>query len=783
MKTIIYGMILIVNLGIVTAQNSINGVVKTEKGEALPNATVRIINSLKGTVSDVEGNFELRNINTSPIIVECSYIGYKIFRDTIQTSANLIELVVTLKEESFLADALVVTATRVEASAPVGHKNLSKEQIEEMNTGRDVPYVISQTPSVVSSSDAGAGVGYTALRIRGIDQASINVTINGIALNDPESQGVYWVNIPDFSSSLSDIQIQRGVGSSTNGPASFGASINMQTETVNLKPYAELGVSYGSFNTQKTTIKFGSGIFGKYWSVDGRLSSIHSDGYIDRASTDLISYYFSAGFNNAKTTVKLLSFGGKEETYQAWYGVNEATLKTDRTFNPSGAIYDADGNVVDFYENEVDHYDQDHLQLHLDHKISALWRMQASAHFTYGRGYFEQYKQGETLSYYNMPPLNSGDTSSSSDLVVRPWLENRYAGITYNVEYRDDKWKFNFGGAANTYDGDHFGRVMWASIADGQDLNHEYYNNRGLKNEVNSYAKLRRTINKKFTIYADLQYRLVDYTIEGTDEYATTYDLKRSYQFINPKLGLTYQLSNAHQLYYMIGLSNREPTRNDLLFSNEYSATHEILLDNELGYRYEKRGNAFEAGLYYMMYKDQLVPTGAINNVGEAIRENVGESYRAGIEVSASVNFLNNLRWMPNVTLSQNQNVNYYADNESGSVETRNSAIAYAPSVIANNGIQFQPIPIVSFTLYSNYVGQQYLDNNQLDSRSLKAYHVHDFRIEVKQQLSWTRELKLYAMVFNILDQEYESFGYVYGMPYFFPQAGRNFSIGFNAKF
>ncbi|HAW51187.1 MAG TPA: TonB-dependent receptor, partial [Flavobacteriales bacterium] len=402
MKAIFLGLIFLFGIEVTMAQRSVGGVVRTENGDPLPNATVRVIGTLKGTVSDADGKFELKNITASPLIIEITYIGYKVFRDTLSVSADPAALEISLSEESFLADALVVTATRVEPSAPVAHTTLTNEKIQEMNTGKDVPYIVSQTPSVVSSSDAGAGIGYTALRIRGIDQTSINVTINGIALNDPEGQGVYWVDIPDFSSSLSDIQIQRGVGSSTNGPASFGASINMQTEPVNQKAYVEVGGSYGSFNSQRTVLKLGSGIFAKYWAVDGRLSTIRSDGYIDRASTDMLSYYFSLGFNNGKTSVKLLSFGGREETYQAWYGVDEFTLKTDRTFNIAGAKYDSQDNIYDFHENEIDHYEQDHLQLHMDHKISALWRIQTSVHFTYGRGYFEQYKQEDSLHYYNL---------------------------------------------------------------------------------------------------------------------------------------------------------------------------------------------------------------------------------------------------------------------------------------------------------------------------------------------------------------------------------------------
>ncbi|MEQ8323482.1 MAG: TonB-dependent receptor [Vicingaceae bacterium] len=762
-------------------QTSVKGVVKDHNGSYLPGASIVVPNSTKGTVSDTEGKFYLAKIPGEDPIVVISYLGFKEQRLELKPSM-VNELTVVLEEEAFLSDALIVTAIRADNFAPVTHVNVVKDKIAELNTGRDVPYILSQTPSLVTSSDAGAGVGYSALRIRGIDQASINVTINGIALNDAESQNVYWVNLPDFSSNLSSVQLQRGVGSSTNGPASFGASINMLTDVIKQEAYAGIDYSYGSFNTMKTTLLFGTGLMNGHWTVDGRLSGITSEGYIDRASSELFSYYLSTSYVSGKTSLKLLSFGGREETYQAWYGVDAETLKNNRTMNFAGAIYNDDGNISSYYKNEVDHYSQDHLQLHLNHQLNERWLLQTAMHYTYGRGYFEQYRQNDQLSPYPLTAAELVDTGiTTSDVVIRPWLDNHYGGMTFNAVFETRERTFIVGGAANAYSGQHFGRLMWTRQTDGLDLNREFYRNNGYKVDVNSYLKFRQNLGEKLQVYADIQYRHIEYNILGTDDFFGNLELDRTYNFFNPKLGITFALNGQSQLYSSTGASNREPSRNDLLFSDNFSATPERLWNQELGYRFNGKGLSLSGNVFYMHYLDQLVPTGALNDVGEAIRENVGRSYRLGIELSASVDITPWLRWMPNLTLSENRNIEYLTNTVSGSSE--DTPIAYSPSIISNNALQAQLNKSFRINMYSSYVDNQNLSNTGGDF-TIPSYHFHDVKLEYHPQISAFSSFRLYLMVYNILDEQYLSYGYVYyGDAYFFPQAGRNFMAGISFEF
>ena len=790
------------------SQEVISGTIHSDEGEGLYTAEVSLftLNTTEpgkpkafhsGTVTDLNGRFKLTYDGNFPVLLEITYTGFRKKQLTL-TSAS-VDLDIELEREYYsLPGELVITATRVEDDAPVVHTNLDAEEIAGMNTGKDVPYVVSQTPSVVSSSDAGAGVGYTAMRIRGIDQANINVTINGIALNDPESQGVYWVDVPDLSTSLSSIQIQRGVGSSTNGPAAFGASMNMVTEAHSYDTSFNVGMAWGSFNTLRANAEFSSGLRGKHWTFYGRLSTIKSDGYVDRASTKLMSYYISTGYENKKTAIQLLFFGGREETYQAWYGVDSLTLATDRTLNFAGAKYAADGSVTGYHNNEIDHYDQDHIQIHLNQQLNNKWKIQAALHGTYGRGYFEQYMQGAPLDIYGSPG-EFGDTSvKTADVVIRPWLDNTYLGSTFNTAYRSgglNAMEIDIGGAANTYFGRHFGRLMWTSLTDGADMNKEFYRNLGLKNDMNVYFKARKYIGH-FIPFLDVQYRVVRYGVHGTDDYFGQLDLDRSYHFFNPKAGLTYRKDDVNQFYYTIGLSNREPSRSDLLYSDNFSAGHEVLLDHELGYRHQGRKNQYNANLYYMNYRDQLVPTGALNDVGVAIRQNIGRSFRTGIELAADIYIYrstvkngsnSSLKWKPNLTCSMNRNLAFNKLGADGSYKVTETVIALSPQLIANNALVLDPnfkFMQMKFSLFSTIISKQYLDNNELDSRSLKAYQVHDLRLDLPLTITRQYPANWWITVYNILDAKYESFGYVYGTtPYYFPQAGRHFMTGLSLNF
>jgi len=781
-KKIIFLMIGLLFLGAeLKSQNTISGNIFSEEGEPLYGATVIIQNSLKGTVADQDGYFVLRNISNGPVIIVYAHLGFQDKVDSLDIQGSIGSLKINLDKDIFIADELVVTATRVEANAPVSHTNISKEKIEEMNIGRDVPYILNQSPSVVATSDAGAGIGYSGLRIRGIDQTNINVTINGIALNDPESHSVYWVDLPDFSSSLSDIQIQRGVGTSTNGAGAFGSTINMQTEKRRKDPYAEVHLGLGSFNSKRATFKFGTGIINKFWTIDGRMSKIASDGYVDRAHSNLTSYYLSGGFNNGNTSVKLIAFGGLENTYQAWNGIDRETMERDRTFNSSGAIYDDNWNVISFYENQVDNYNQDHLQLLLNQKLGKHFRLNLAGHYTYGRGYYESFRQdAEYLDFY-LRPVN-GD--STTDLIDRLWLDNKYYGLTYNLNYQSKLTTIDFGGAANKYDGDHFGEIIWMRQAGSSNIRDEYYRNRGIKDDFNLYFKISQKLTKKMTLYADMQYRMIMYAVNGTDRWVGPVKFDDKLNFFNPKLGLNYDLNKLNQIYYSVAMANREPNRNDYFYAPNNEANPEQLIDHEIGHRYRFSSNWIQTNLYYMYYLDQLVLSGAINDVGEPLRSNVGNSYRFGMEVSAQIFLFKNLKWMPNMTVSNNRNIDYKQIDENGEFTIENTPLAYSPNFIGNNALQYQFLKYMYVTLYSYYVGEQFLNNSGQAYAKIKAYSFHDIRIEFRKSYKSIKNLGLYVNINNVLDAKYESNGYLRGSTqYLFPQAGINYVAGLILKF
>lgn len=768
---------------IALSQIDIQGIVLDENNEPMHGAAVRDLRGLKGVATEQDGSFRITNVRSGRIILEFSFLGYKTIVDTIESQDDIDGYQKQMQPDPFLADELIVSATRVTRDEPVSHVNLDREQIEEMNTGRDMPYIIAQTPSVVTTSDAGAGIGYTGLRIRGVDQTNINVTINGIALNDAESHGVYWVDVPDLASSLTDIQIQRGVGTSTNGSGAFGATINLQTENINEDPYGEINLGYGSFNTIKSNVRFGSGMLNNRWWVEGRLTKINSEGYIDRATTDLRSYFLTGGFNNGKTSIKAVLFGGHERTYQAWNGIDSAQLADNRKFNPAGAKYDDLGNIRGFYDNEVDNYDQDHYQIHLNQKISNSIRLNVALHYTYGRGYYENYRSGDALSTYGIDSILVGGVYlNTSDVVVRQWLSNHYYGSTFNLNYQRKGFTADFGGAANGYDGDHFGELVWARFSGDAEPDDEYYFNNGLKNDYNLYFKLSKRLGD-FSVFADLQYRFVSYRVIGHDEYAGNVGLSDSLSFFNPKIGVNYSWNIKHRLFYSFAVGNREPNRNDYIGALPDKAKPERLYDNEFGYRYSFGSSWLQANLYYMYYIDQLVLTGGINNVGEALRSNIGESYRAGIELSGSLFITSRLLFRPNITFSSNKNLDFNYQGAGGSITEATTDIAFSPNIIGNTSLQYKPIDFIYLIWYSTYVGEQYLDNTQNERLKLQDYLVNDFRVEFRKGFGKISELSAFVMVNNILGAEYSSNGYVYsGQPFYFPQAGRNYMVGLKIR-
>ncbi|ODT91273.1 MAG: TonB-dependent receptor [Sphingobacteriales bacterium SCN 48-20] len=700
----------------------------------------------------------------------------------------------TAQRDSFdLLSPVEVRAVRAGEKAPFAKSNLSKTEIAKRNLGQDIPFVLNLTPSVVVNSDAGTGIGYTGLRIRGTDATRINITLNGIPYNDAESQGTFFVNLPDFTSSVNSIQIQRGVGTSSNGTGAFGATVSLSTNEVNAKPYAEFNNAYGSFDTWKNTVKAGTGLINDHFTVDARLSRISSSGYIDRASSDLQSFYLSGAYLNKGSSLRLNIFSGKEKTYQAWNGVPENLKETNRTYNSAGT--DRPGAP---YDNETDNYTQTHYQLFFDQKLNTSWQFNTALYLTRGKGYYENYKGNEKLSKYGLPNLVLGDTTiSRTDLVRQKWLDNYFYGQILSLQYRKDRHEWVIGGGWSRYQGDHFGKVIWAKY--GFDEGYRYYDNDAWKTDVNVYTKWQYQLTTAFSLFADLQYRRVQHRMNGFEENpALTID--RSFNFFNPKAGITYR-RNGWQAFVSYAHAGKEPNRDDFQASLNNQPKKETLHDFEAGV--EKRTSRFSAGvnLYYMLYKDQLVQTGMINDVGAYTRINVPNSYRMGIELQGGVIINKWLNASANLTLSRNKIKaftefldDYDADFEwigQQSVRHRNTDIAFSPALIAGGSINILPVKNFEISLLEKYVGRQYMDNTQNKERSLDDFFTQDVRalytLRGKRLGEWT----LIGQVNNVFNRRYEPNGYTYSYvfdgsitadKFYMPMAGTNFMVGVNVR-
>ncbi|MGL5919396.1 MAG: TonB-dependent receptor, partial [Bacteroidales bacterium] len=594
-------------------------------------------------------------------------------------------------------DEVVVTATKAMKGTPVAYTNFSKEQIAERNFGQDVPYLISQTPSVIVTSDAGTGIGYTGFRVRGTDANRINITVNGVPMNDSESHTVFWVNMPDFASSVENVQIQRGVGTSTNGAASFGATIAMQTQGMSYKPYAEVSTAGGSFGTFKTTGKVSTGLLKNKFVFDARASHIQSDGFIDRASANMNSYFASGAYYGDNTMIKFQTFGSKEKTYQSWNGVSSDKLKTDRTFNSCGMYTDENG-VTRFYDNQTDNYQQQHYHLMATQRVGDYWNMNATLHYTRGKGYYEDYKPNSKFGSYKLPAFTdkNGNEIKRSDLVRQKWLDNHFYGAVYSANYRKDNWHLTLGAAANKYDGSHYGKVIWVKNIMNLDPDHEYYRSNGDKLDYNAFAKLNVMLTKGLNGYVDLQYRGIDYRMKGEDDKAGMLDIHKNYNFFNPKLGLNYAFAKNHNAFVSFSIANREPNRNNFTEAAENERpTYETLYDYEAGYEFRTDRFHVGANLYFMDYNNQLILTGKISEIGEALTSNIKDSYRTGIELMGGVRITNWLNWEGNVTLSQNKIKNFteFVDDwDTGEQITKHydkTNIAFSPNVIANSIFSF----------------------------------------------------------------------------------------------
>lgn len=675
-------------------------------------------------------------------------------------------------------EEVIVSSIRVKKNAPIAFTNVSKDNLGKKNLGQDLPILLNSLTSVVTTSDAGAGVGYTGIRIRGINAQSTNITINGIPYNDAESLGVFWVNMPDFASSIENLQVQRGIGTSTNGSSAFGASINILTDLVSDKPYFENSNSIGSYNTMKNTFKFSTGILNDSFEFSGRLSKIDSDGYIKRSSSDLKSYFLQATYKKENTLIKALSFGGHEITYQAWNGIDGETLESDRIYNPSGMYLDQSGNIQ-FYDNEVDNYKQDHYQLHWSQIINSKLTSNLSFNLTNGLGYYEQYKE-------------NGD----QDYITRKWLDNQFIVGNYSLNYQSNKLNMNFGSSYSEYDGDHFGKVIWAQNTAGIEVDDRFYDGNGIKKDFSNYVKTTYQLNSKLSFYGDIQLRNVNYKTSGNTSDITNFSINKKYNFFNPKGGLNYLFNNYNNVYFSFARSNREPTRSD--YESNPNIRSEQLNDFEFGWSLTKKKFNVTTNFYMMQYKDQLVLTGSIDDVGTPVRENSGESYRTGLEVETVFNLSDKISILANSAFSDNKNKNFVTSLNGELVNLGKTNISFSPEIVSAVNLLYSPKENMEFSILNKYVGEQYMSNTNSAFSKLDAYSVLDFNFNYNfKKTFFFSEIVLSAVVSNLFGTEYVSNGYYYtyddtwtdpniittieGTGYY-PQATRNYMVGLKFK-
>jgi len=700
-------------------------------------------------------------------------------------------------------DEVLVKAVRVDAKSPITHSNLSKEEIAKRNLGQDIPMLLNFLPSVVTTSDAGAGIGYTGIRIRGVSSQSTNVTINGIPYTDAESLGTFWVNLGDFASSVENLQVQRGVGTSTNGSAAFGASINILTDAFSEEASGEISNSFGSFNSRKHTVKFSTGLMGadaersRGVEIAGRLSNIESDGYIDRASTSLKSYFLQGSYVDDNTLIKAVTFGGNNVTYQSWFGIDAETLREDRTFNPAGAYEDENGNQQ-FYDNEVDDYRQDHYQLHWNERYNNNWSTNLGLNYTYGRGFFEQYREDDDFSTYGLNPLVvDGQIVDETDLVRRRWLDNDYYVINASANYKNNEIDLIFGTSISHYDGDHFGEVIWARFASQSTIRDRYYEGNGKKNDLSVFSKATYKLNDRFQLYGDLQVRNVNYETSGINSNLTEFLVDENYTFFNPKAGVTYEYNDNNDLYLSYARANREPNRND--FESDPNVRPEQLNDFELGWRHKKRNFTLNVNSYLMLYNEQLVLSGELNDVGAPLRTNSGESYRLGLELEAVVPVTSQLTLQPNLAISSNKNRETVRSFDGELQSLGATDIAFSPNVVAANAVVYQPLKNLQISLLSKFVGEQFMSNTEAQDSKLDSYFTNDLNfIYTIKPNSIFDTVVFTGLVNNIFNQKYVSNGYYFTFDDdftnpgtiatvegagFYPQAGINFLAGVTLSF
>ena len=807
MKKLMLGMLMIVSQLSTWAQLTVKGTVSDKENQnPIANATVQL-NGEWQTMTNGKGQFEFNKVKKGRYRLQVSSIGYKIITMEINVDESNSNLSFVLEPNLLFLQPVEVTAIRAGDRMPFAKTNLNKQTIEKMNTGVDLPFLLNQTPSVVVNSDAGNGIGYTGIRIRGTDATRINMTLNGIPYNDAESQGLFFVNLPDFASSVNSIQVQRGVGTSSNGAGAFGATLNLSTNEFHEQPYAEVNNGVGSFNSWRHTVKAGTGLINNHFTLDARLSFINSDGFIDRATTDLRSFYVSAAYLNKKTSLRLNVFSGKEVTYQAWNGIPEAKLNGDATAlqnhyqNNAGFLYKTKEDSINLfnpnnnrtynsflYNNQTDNYQQDHYQLFFNRELNSSWNLNTAFFLTRGRGYYEEFRKDIDLADYGL-------AAAESDITRQLWLDNWFYGSTYSLQYKKNNDQLTFGGAYTRYKGLHYGKLIWSEVFVPKD--YKWYNLDAFKNDFSVYTKYQRRLAQRWELFADVQYRNVTYTLNG---FRNNPSLKfdNDFQFLNPKLGISYADGKGWLGFASFSVGNKEPNRDDFETSAAQQPRHETLYDWELNL--ERRGSNYSWSItgYYMRYKNQLVLTGKINDVGAYARINIPESYRAGIELQGTVKPASWFNAAANLTLSRNRVLNFteYSDDydNGGQKETffASAPLSFSPDVVGGATLNFIPVKNSELSFLNKYVSRQFLDNTGTKSRSIDAFFVTDMRAAYTFKTKLAKEIILSFQLNNLLDIKYEANGYTYNYiaggqtiveNFFYPMAGRNFMMGVNVKF
>lgn len=782
----------------VSAQNSLKGkILDASNGLPIKGVSIKMADSYLETLSDQNGDFYFPEGKHASVRLIFSHISYE--KDTMDVQFPSNGLEIRMRLHTYLSEEITISATRVGDESAIAHSNISKTELEKYNLGQDMPYLLQLSPSMVVTSDAGHGIGYTGMRLRGSDASRINVTVNGIPVNDAESHQVYWVDLPDLASATENIQIQRGVGTSTNGSGAFGGSVNIQTMTLRKNPYASLSSSAGSFNTYKNTLGFGSGLISEHFTIDGNMSMIQSDGYVDRASSNLKSFFISGGYLGKNSSLKAVIFSGKEKTYQAWNGTPEDSLKTSRTFNPAGMHINEQGEIK-YYEDQTDNYQQDNYQIHYTQKITYAWDVNLSVHATKGTGYYQEYSSGDAFSKYNLPDLITAiDTIQYSDFIRQRWLDNNFYGLLASTNYQFENSKLTVGASANTYEGDHFGKLLWSKDQAINILPIEYYKDKASKKELNAYAKFSSRVFQKLYVFVDIQLRTLKYDFEGRVTGGNFLPQSVSYSFFNPKLGLSYSLAKNQRVYFSFAVGQKEPVRDDFVNSTELSRPKsEKMEDYEAGY--QLKSGKIQVGLnyYFMNYRDQLILNGKINDVGEYTRQNVDKSFRTGLEFELRYIFSPKLIFEGNLSTSQNK-INRYEefvdDYDAGLqiIRSYNSVeIAFSPSVISSGRLTWNPFQALNIDVTGKYVGKQFLDNTGNESRKMDEYFVTDAAFRYVFHLKSLKELGLKFQVNNVFNSLYNSNGYTYSyisggefstFNYYYPQAGTNFMAGINLLF